>query len=535
MIRLIKRKLSVIVEADTQIKKRVRKLLQKKMSITNPDYPFIQRNYYYTKNRLAKLQQENQNNPSQDLKQQISELTIKIRNIQRYLDNTSPDICFYKVNKDTDIDLFGIGFLGYVKKLLKKRNFAYTVIDPLKKQYPKISLNKKEFNRQYQYEAVEKLLKRKFGIVKLPTGSGKTVLSLKAIQALLPHLPNDKKILFIVEQKDLIVQTKEEYIDKEPKLNGTISTIGDGIFDITGKIIIATVQSLTSFKKRRTKLFNEFKHNIFFYIVDECDMFTSDKRLKFLRSFDEAMYRLFLSATPVSRFKQVRRWKLKELAGNIIYTVTEEQLIEQKYLAKQDAVFIKNYNLDNKNVRHIFWKDRWKYTYENMIVNSKYRNSLAKQIALIAKTYRLRCLFVTERKEHALLLGEMLDVPVYTGDNDTLDRRQAVKDIESGLEKIIVTTRIFRRAINIPKLELFVNMAGYKNDSMTTQSKGRIGRITKEKDRSLYIDFFDFGNQYLEEHSMERMKTMKELGIDSKTLYINELEDFVVEYFQIKK
>lgn len=539
MIRLIKRKLNVVLDAEYEIKDKVRKLLSKKLTIENKQYPIIQRNYYYMKSNLKKLRlkmdsEYGDKEEQERLLGKINEVKKKLENIERYLQFSSPEICFYKINKDTDLDTFGIGFLSKVKKILKNRNYAFKTIDPLKEQYPKIIVNNKLFNRKYQLKAVEKFILRKYGIIKLPTGSGKTVISLGAIQTILPYIPDNKKVLFIVEQKDLVLQTKKEYIDKDKNLKNRITIIGNGVYDTTGDIVITTIQSLMAFKKKRIKLFNIFKKQIYFYIVDETDMFTSDKRLKFLRLFDEAMYRLFLSATPKSRFKEERNWRLRELAGSIIYTVTEEELIKQKFLSKQDAVFLKNYNLETKNVRSVFWRDRWKVTYDQMIVNSKARNNLAYRLYVLLRTYKLKAIFVTERKEHAELLGDLFKVPVYTGDNDASERAQAIKYIRTGVKDIIVTTRIFRRGINIPELQVFVNMAGYKNDNMTTQSKGRIGRIADGKDKALYVDFFDFGNEYLENHSIERMKTIESLGIKPKTLYINEFEKYLTNYFNIQ-
>ena len=138
--------------------------------------------------------------------------------------------------------------------------------------------------RPYQIVATEKILNRiniaynnKFygsikagGYIWHTTGSGKTLTSFK-ISQLASGLPFIDKVLFVVDRKDLDYQTMKEYDRfKEGAANSNTSTkiLESQLNDDNAKIIITTIQKLSSFIKKNAdnEVFN--KHVVF--IFDEC-------------------------------------------------------------------------------------------------------------------------------------------------------------------------------------------------------------------------------------------------------------------------
>ena len=138
--------------------------------------------------------------------------------------------------------------------------------------------------RAYQIVATEKILNRiniaynnKFygtinagGYIWHTTGSGKTLTSFKTSQ-LVTKLPFIDKVLFVVDRKDLDYQTMKEYNKfKEGAANSNTSTkvLESQLNDDNAKIIITTIQKLSTFIKKNTNsdIFN--KHVVF--IFDEC-------------------------------------------------------------------------------------------------------------------------------------------------------------------------------------------------------------------------------------------------------------------------
>ena len=138
--------------------------------------------------------------------------------------------------------------------------------------------------RPYQIAATERLLNRievahnarLYGTVKAggyiwhTTGSGKTLTSFKAAQ-LATKLPYIDKVMFVVDRKDLDYQTMREY-DRFQKgaANGNTSTsvLEKQIADSKSKIIITTIQKLSSFIKKNPD--SEIYKKEVVLIFDEC-------------------------------------------------------------------------------------------------------------------------------------------------------------------------------------------------------------------------------------------------------------------------
>ena len=138
--------------------------------------------------------------------------------------------------------------------------------------------------RPYQIAATERLLNRievahnakLYGTIKAggyiwhTTGSGKTLTSFKAAQ-LATKLPYIDKVMFVVDRKDLDYQTMREY-DRFQKgaANGNTSTsvLEKQIADNKSKIIITTIQKLSSFIKKNPDS-DIYKKEVVL-IFDEC-------------------------------------------------------------------------------------------------------------------------------------------------------------------------------------------------------------------------------------------------------------------------
>lgn len=138
--------------------------------------------------------------------------------------------------------------------------------------------------RPYQIVATEKILNKiniaynnkLYGNIKAggyiwhTTGSGKTLTSFKTSQ-LASNLSYIDKVLFVVDRKDLDYQTMKEYDKfKEGAANSNTSTkvLENQLHDTNAKIIITTIQKLSTFIKKNTESEVFSKHVVF--IFDEC-------------------------------------------------------------------------------------------------------------------------------------------------------------------------------------------------------------------------------------------------------------------------
>lgn len=140
--------------------------------------------------------------------------------------------------------------------------------------------------RPYQYYAVESIIKKvkeneilngynieKNGYIWHTTGSGKTLTSFKASQ-ILSKIPAIKKVVFVVDRKDLDYQTNQEY-DKFSKGSVSSATNTDDLIrKFNGpnvRIIVTTIQKLNNaISGRNLSKMKSIQHERMVFIFDEC-------------------------------------------------------------------------------------------------------------------------------------------------------------------------------------------------------------------------------------------------------------------------
>ena len=167
--------------------------------------------------------------------------------------------------------------------------------------------------RPYQIVATEKILNRiniaynnKFygsvkagGYIWHTTGSGKTLTSFKTSQ-LVSKLDYIDKVLFVVDRKDLDYQTMKEYDRfKEGCANSNSNTkvLENQLNDPNARIIITTIQKLSTFIKKNSEseVFN--KHVVF--IFDECHRSQfGDMHKSIIKKFNK-YYMFGFTGTPI--------------------------------------------------------------------------------------------------------------------------------------------------------------------------------------------------------------------------------------------
>ncbi|MDD2984336.1 MAG: type I restriction endonuclease subunit R [Crocinitomicaceae bacterium] len=140
--------------------------------------------------------------------------------------------------------------------------------------------------RPYQYYAVESIIKKvkeneilngynidKNGYIWHTTGSGKTLTSFKASQ-ILSKIPAIKKVVFVVDRKDLDYQTNQEY-DKFSKGSVSSATNTDDLIrkfnDPNVNIVVTTIQKLNNaILGRNLVKMKSVQNERMVFIFDEC-------------------------------------------------------------------------------------------------------------------------------------------------------------------------------------------------------------------------------------------------------------------------
>ncbi len=234
----------------------------------------------------------------------------------------------------TNLKDFSISFLArdHVIKMLTR----YTIINDTDKILMVM--------RPYQVYAVEALVRQatltnRNAYIWHTTGAGKTLTSFKTAQILAAN-PNIKKVVFLVDRKDLDSQTTEEFNKFEAgSVDATDRTdlLVKQIQDKNRQLIITTIQKMANAVKnpRYAKIMSAYAEEKVIFIIDECHRSQfGDMHKDIVRHFKNAQ---FFGFTGTPRFEVNGK-----VEGKI--TQTTEKLFGEclhNYLIK-DAIFDNN-------------------------------------------------------------------------------------------------------------------------------------------------------------------------------------------------
>ena len=353
--------------------------------------------------------------------------------------------------------------------------------------------------RPYQINMVEDALKIGRGVLKAPTGAGKTLIE----GAVIASMTNNIRVLVIVHTKTLLVQIRNELavMFKQP-----IGIIGDGKKNWL-PITVGMIQTLSRMPNSELK-----QKKIDIIIVDECHHCKAQSYSNVLTNID-APFRFGFSATPKERKDDEAGYMIVTgLLGDIISEATYKDV--EDYLAIPKVKFLTYYT--NWGLENLSWRSVYKLGIE--ISNN--RNNLIYKTAMEHRDKSVLILLKTLRHGFSLeALFKDNDIPItfVKGEDDTASREKAKRVLKN--KGIVIATSVFGEGVDIPSLDVIINAGAGLSRIQTVQRAGRALRKIEGKTEGIIIDFMDEGNKYLTKHSKARYETYLELG------WIKEEED----------
>lgn len=383
-----------------------------------------------------------------------------------------------------------------IKLILKD----YRDQEVLKKSIPAL----KELNTPFalygfQVDAVNELIKNRWGIVEIGTGGGKTVIAAEAIRRLA------LRTLFIIDNKDLLMQTKTEY---EKMLGIKCGVVGMGYREWNAPVVLATIQTLAKYANQ----FSEELASIPVVIYDETHIIASKSFETVSKYLVNTKYRFGFSAT--AKRDDGNDNIIYAHTGTVCYRRRAQELIKDNVLVEPEAIFYKYGS-------RIVVSDSWQNEYADGIVDNNLRNNTVKRIAEHYLSKGKQVMILTKMIRHGEWFKNHIDGAdlIYgkTDDDLRVDILDAFKD--SKLKCLVGNLKIFNKGINIKNLDVLINAAGNAGDVLTVQTIGRVLRKNPGKTEALYIDFMDAG-EYLHKHSLSRIAALK---AEDYTVNIKEL------------
>jgi type I restriction enzyme R subunit len=229
--------------------------------------------------------------------------------------------------------------------------------------------------RPYQFYAVENIVKTaeesvNNGYIWHTTGSGKTLTSFKASQ-ILTNSSKIKKVVFVVDRKDLDYQTTKEFNSfSEGSVDGTDNTkkLVEQFSDDTTPLIVTTIQKLNTAISRDSYLeqMEKLKNEKIVFIFDECHRSQFGETHNRIKDFFDNYQMFGFTGTPIFPENAVRNQlglrTTEELFDKPLhkYVITDairdENVLKfsieyiQTYKQKDDIADVDVENIDTKEV-----------------------------------------------------------------------------------------------------------------------------------------------------------------------------------------
>jgi superfamily II DNA or RNA helicase len=346
--------------------------------------------------------------------------------------------------------------------------------------------------RTYQNTALSKWTKAGMrGCVVLPTGSGKTIIGVKAIEAV------NSASLIVVPTLDLMDQWTS--VLKKYFTNVKIGNLGGGIDDIEA----ITISTYDSAYIRASSIGNKFSLIIF----DEVHHLAAPG----YRSIAELMaspFRLGLTAT-IER-EDGMHMEIPKLVGGIVFTMSPNELAEKKHLAQYEIErrrvemlpdeiiqYRKNFEKYQYSLRRLGF--RFPIRFEKLIMISA-KNKIAREALLarnkameialnsrskieelreiLAENKGIKTIIFTQHNNLVYQVSNTFLIPFITYKTGKEERQDVLKGFREGRYNAVVTSKVLDEGVDVPDAELGIILSGTGSGREFIQ---RLGRLLRPK------------------------------------------------------
>lgn len=359
-----------------------------------------------------------------------------------------------------------------------------------------------------QEEAVLELMKYENGTLAASTGFGKTVTAAALIA--------QRKIntLIIVDRTQLLQQwvgSLSIFLQKSPQ---EIGQIGGGKKKITGKIDVATIQSL-NFKGELKSFITQYGQ----IIVDEChhiSAFSFEKVLKKVR----AKYVHGLTATPIR--KDGLHPIIFMQCGPIRYKTDAKNQAKIRPFVHKLIPRYTNFRTNSSDIQAVY----------QSISNDQHRNQLLFDDVLNELEKGRSPIILTERIEHLENLrkqfkGFAKNIIVLTGNMSKKERKlemERLEKISNNEERLVIATgKYIGEGFDDPRLDTLFLAMPISWKGTLQQYVGRLHRIHSNKEEVKVFDYVDKHVPVLKAMFEKRIRGYKSMGyvMDEKKKNIN--------------
>ena len=391
---------------------------------------------------------------------------------------------------------------NYVLKIIDRRDQKI-----VQKKYDTIFKESSKKMYYYQKDAVNKVIDDKIGILSCGCSAGKTFIASNIIRKL------QKKTLFLINRVELVRQTKEVF---EEELGIEIGEMSEGNLDVDKQITVASIQTIYAILKRNDESkeqLQKYLREVTLCIYDECHNVSSSAIGLYgivSNEMSNVEYIVGLTGTP---FRSAEKYEYKEkfglplekavhgddtlemnsLVGFSIFTKTTAELEAEGFTCPTKCYFLKmRYTYDFNAIAEMSVEDR----YTQFIVKNEHRNIICKNIIELHKDKKV--IVLVRRIEHGDVLEALIPGSFFlNGSTPSELRKRKFNEFKESKGSVLISmVKIIGAGVNIPDLDMLINMSAHKSDVDTVQIIGRLKRKSPGKTHGIYVDFFDDINLY---------------------------------------
>lgn len=372
-------------------------------------------------------------------------------------------------------------FSGLVPLILKLTN---AVVLDLRRQPCEPKVIPTFVDRYYQKDAVAAAIRYQRGIIRIPTGGGKTNVA----AGILGSLPCSW--LYLVHKANLVESAAATF---ERLLHEKVGRIHGTANDPDHRIVCATFKSLAS-RPNLLPLIQAAEG----IIVDEAHTLPALEPFSVVLNAVNAFYRIGLGATPL--FREDRRdIHTIALLGPEIYAITPQELARNGFIVLPSVEWINCYQRAEAQT--------YPEAYNELIAFSKARNILLVNQLIAAPKPAIAFVKLLEHQDKVMELLKVYGAKFYTsvrGDTKLQDRNHIVERMKNGTLDIVVSSSVFNEGMDAPNLRTVIDATGQSSWIASIQEPGRGTRPSTGKDSFKMYDFNDVGNKWLEAHTAQR-------------------------------
>jgi superfamily II DNA or RNA helicase len=410
---------------------------------------------------------------------------------------------------------------------LKKIAYEDKVMDLIPFQYPLQTASSLNL-RTYQKEALKNWsLEHRRGCVILPTGAGKTIIGLKAMEIVC------SSSLVIVPTLDLIYQWEtaiSRYFD-----GIKVGQISAGKEDLQA----ITISTYDSAYIKASRLGNRFSLIIF----DEVHHLGAPSYRSIAESF-VAPYRLGLTAT-IEREDRMDQ-EFPQLVGKIVYVENANSLAKGKHLAEyeierrqvnmspeEETEYIKNTKIYRMCLKKIGINMNAPNAFRRLIMISS-KSSLARRAVLarnkaskialnsstkidelrqiLSENRGIKTIIFTQHNSMVYKISNEFLIPFITHKSNKEERQDILNGFRSGRFKALVTSKVLDEGVDVPDAELGIIVSGSGSKREFIQRLGRLLRPKSDSRKGRLIEIISSRTQEVMS-SRKRRETLSGLNM----------------------